>query len=159
MYPPSLLILSGCNFISIASFIMRSMYPFVLASLQVLLNSTLWPVSRACATADLSDCPSLRCRMCSLRLVSIVLFVWPIYVLPHSLDGSLGHTVYRKPMHTDLYLHAESAHHPAQKNWVLRTLVHRESIGEELQHLKKTFRKNGYSERDISHVLNSKRKQ
>jgi hypothetical protein len=68
-------------------------------------------------------------------------------------------------MHTDLYLHAESAHHPAQKNGVLRTLVQRakticdtESIGEELQHLKKTFRKNGYSERVVSHALNSKRK-
>jgi hypothetical protein len=62
-------------------------------------------------------------------------------------DGLLGHSVYRKPTHTDLYLHAESAHHPTQKNGVLRTLVHRakticdtESIGEELQHLKKTFR-------------------
>jgi hypothetical protein len=48
----------------------------------------------------------------------------------------------------------------------LRTLVHRakticdtESIGEKLQHLKKTFRKNGYSDWDISHALNSKRKQ
>jgi hypothetical protein len=34
-------------------------------------------------------------------------------------DGSLGHTVYGKPMHTDLYLHAESEHHLAQKNAVL----------------------------------------
>jgi hypothetical protein len=34
-----------------------------------------------------------------------------------------------------------------------------ESLGEDLQHLKKTLRKNGYSERDISHALNSKIKQ
>jgi hypothetical protein len=63
-------------------------------------------------------------------------------------NDSLGHTVYRNPTHTDLYLHAESEHHPAQKNGVLRTLVHRaktichtESLGEELQYLKKTFKK------------------
>jgi hypothetical protein len=38
-------------------------------------------------------------------------------------DGSLGHLVYRKPAHTDLYLHAKSEHHPAQKRAVLSTLV------------------------------------
>jgi hypothetical protein len=38
-------------------------------------------------------------------------------------DGSLGHTVYRKSTHTDLYLHAKSEHHPAQKKAVPTTLV------------------------------------
>jgi hypothetical protein len=38
-------------------------------------------------------------------------------------NGSLGHSVYRKPMHTDLYLHAKSEHHPAQKRAMLSTLV------------------------------------
>jgi hypothetical protein len=38
-------------------------------------------------------------------------------------DSSLGHTVYRKPTHTDLYIHAESAHHPAQKKGVLYSLI------------------------------------
>jgi hypothetical protein len=38
-------------------------------------------------------------------------------------DGSLGHSVYRKPTHTDLYLHAKSEHRPAQKRAVLSTLV------------------------------------
>jgi hypothetical protein len=59
----------------------------------VLLKSTLWPVSRACcATADLSGCPSLRCRMCSCLLISVVLFVCPVYVLSHShgMQHTLG---------------------------------------------------------------------
>jgi hypothetical protein len=61
-------------------------------------------------------------------------------------------------MHTDFYLHAESEHHPAQKNAVLRILVHRakticdtESLGEELQPLKRPSEKS-YSERDISSI-------
>ena len=28
-------------------------------------------------------------------------------------DGSLGHKIYRKPTHTNLYLHQNSHHHPA----------------------------------------------
>jgi hypothetical protein len=34
-------------------------------------------------------------------------------------DGSLGHRVYRKPTHTSLYLHANSHHHPSNKQTVL----------------------------------------
>jgi hypothetical protein len=40
-------------------------------------------------------------------------------------DDSLGHRVYRKPTHTNLYLHANSHHHPSNKQAVLSTLVHR----------------------------------
>ncbi|XP_033609345.1 uncharacterized protein LOC117282715 [Cryptotermes secundus] len=40
-------------------------------------------------------------------------------------DGSLGHTVYRKPTHTNLYLNAKSHHHPSSKQAALSTLVHR----------------------------------
>ena len=81
-------------------------------------------------------------------------------------DGSLGHTVYRNPTHTDLYLHANSEHHLTQKQAVMRTLVHRarmtcdtESLEEELKHLKKTFRKNGYSKKEINHALKTEIKQ
>jgi hypothetical protein len=34
-------------------------------------------------------------------------------------DGSLGYRVYRKPTHTNLYLHANSHHHPSNKQAVL----------------------------------------
>jgi hypothetical protein len=40
-------------------------------------------------------------------------------------DGSLGHKVYRKPTHTNLYLNPGSHHHPSNKQAVLATLVHR----------------------------------
>jgi hypothetical protein len=65
-------------------------------------------------------------------------------------DGSLGHTVYtyRKPTHTDLYLHSKSAHHPAQKKGILHSLIHRSrklcnavSLDKEIQHLKETLKK------------------
>jgi len=36
-------------------------------------------------------------------------------------DNTLGHQVNRKPIHTDRYLHAESHHHPAQKQSAINT--------------------------------------
>jgi hypothetical protein len=76
-------------------------------------------------------------------------------------DGSLGHKVYRKPTHTNLYLNLASHHHPSSKQAVLSTVVHRaralcdkESLHEELEFLKSTFRENGYSLKQIQHALN-----
>ena len=40
-------------------------------------------------------------------------------------DGSLGHRVYRKPTHTDRYLHYNSFHHPSIKNLVCKTFINR----------------------------------
>jgi hypothetical protein len=39
-------------------------------------------------------------------------------------DGSLGHKVYRKSTHTNLYLHQNSHHHPANKHSVHTSLIH-----------------------------------
>jgi hypothetical protein len=79
-------------------------------------------------------------------------------------DGSLGHRVYRKPTHTDLYLRAKSEHHPAQKKAVLTTLVQRDrticdanSLDAEINHLKKAFNQNGYSDRDIKQAVHHKK--
>jgi hypothetical protein len=80
-------------------------------------------------------------------------------------DGSLGHTVYRKRTHTDVYLHVHSEHHLTQKQSVMHTLVHRAKViydmesFQELEHLKKTFKKNGYSSKDINQALRTKTKQ
>ncbi|XP_046404093.1 uncharacterized protein LOC124169501 [Ischnura elegans] len=75
-------------------------------------------------------------------------------------NGRLGHSVYRKPTHTDLYLNGRSHLHPSQKAAVMSTLIHRaksicdsESLPKELLHLKKTFRQNGHNGRDISKAL------
>jgi len=66
------------------------------------------------------------------------------------LDDSLGHSVYKKPIHTDLNLHAKSEHHPSKKRAVLSTLVRRAktlcdpgSLREEIIHLKDNFQPTG----------------
>jgi hypothetical protein len=55
------------------------------------------------------------------------------------LDGTLGHTVYRKSTHTDLYLYAKSEHHPAQKRAVLTTLIRRANSTSEIHLSKKKW--------------------
>jgi hypothetical protein len=40
-------------------------------------------------------------------------------------NGSLDHRVYRKPIHTSLYLNVGSHHHPSNRQAMLSTLVHR----------------------------------
>lgn len=48
-----------------------------------------------------------------------------IQLIRHT-DGSIGHAVYRKPTHTNLYLFNQGCHHPALKGLsVLATLVDR----------------------------------
>jgi hypothetical protein len=43
-------------------------------------------------------------------------------------DGSLGHRVYRKLTHTNLYLQQNSRRSPANKQSVLTSLIHRAKI-------------------------------
>ena len=67
-------------------------------------------------------------------------------------NGSFGHDVYKKPTHTDRYLHVDSHHFPSQKFGVLNTLLTRalcisneEHVELELNHLANVFKRSGYS--------------
>jgi hypothetical protein len=67
-------------------------------------------------------------------------------------NGSIGHRVYQKPTHTNLYLNFTFYHNPSNKQAVLNTLVHRarsicdsDSIHEEQKVLINIFKDNGYS--------------
>jgi len=78
--------------------------------------------------------------------------------------GSLGHKVYRKPTHTNPYLHPLSHHHPAHKLSILSSLVHRahalcdhESLSQELDFLIITFKQNGYNDRQIERAMKPSR--
>lgn len=66
-------------------------------------------------------------------------------------NGGLGHTVYRKPTHTDRYLHAYSHHHPRHLQSVVSALSHRaydlcdpEHLESELAHVQEVLKRNGY---------------
>jgi hypothetical protein len=66
-------------------------------------------------------------------------------------DGSLGHKVCRKPTHTNLYLHQNSHHHPANKQSIPASLIQRakalcdeDSLTKELEFITTFFKDNGY---------------
>lgn len=80
-------------------------------------------------------------------------------------DGTLGHKIYRKPTHTNLYLCPMSHHHPSNKPAVLETpalldtaICEEHSLDHELEFLKNTFKENGYSFKQIQRVLSKKEK-
>lgn len=75
-------------------------------------------------------------------------------------DGTLGHQVYRKKTHTEIYLHADSYHHPLQKFSVINTLVVRalkisdsNRLNEEIEHLTSVFKNIGYEEFSIKKAI------
>ena len=75
-------------------------------------------------------------------------------------DGSLGHKVYRKPTHTDRYLHYNSFHHPSIKNSVCKTLINRAKTicevsnnNDELEHLRNVLKMNGYPRHFIDNAM------
>jgi len=66
-------------------------------------------------------------------------------------NGEMGHEVYRRKTHMDLYLHASSHHHYAQKMRVLNTLITRafrisdnDHKHKEKMHLTKALMRNGF---------------
>ena len=78
-------------------------------------------------------------------------------------DGSLGHRVYRKPTHTDRYLHYNSFHHPSIKNSVCKTLINRakticevDNIEGELEHLRSVLKMNGYPKKFIDNAMKTR---
>ena len=81
-------------------------------------------------------------------------------------DGSLDISVYRKPTHTDRYLHFKS-HHPAHvKRGLIRCLFNRakavtlshSNLSKERKHLRKVLNINGYPRRFISSATAPTRK-
>ena len=71
-------------------------------------------------------------------------------------------SIYRKPTHTDQYLHFESYHHPRIKSGImicLRTRAERvckgANVAEEKEHLCKVFIANGYPEEMTRKSLNN----
>ena len=75
-------------------------------------------------------------------------------------DGIPRHKVYWKPTHTNLYLHQNSYHHPANKQSVLSSLIHRakalcdqDSLAQELEFLTTIFKENRYSHQQIRRTM------
>ena len=78
----------------------------------------------------------------------------------HKTDLLLGHKVYRKPTHTEQYLHQNSNHQPQQKRAIIKTLVDRadrkceaQFLSTELNYLNWALQANGYSKNEITRAI------
>jgi hypothetical protein len=92
--PKSLLKLSACSWILMASFTKWSTQVIDLASTMVSLKFIKWSVSMLCSyPADLSCLYSYMSCPCSLHLVPMVRPVYPTYTLQHSQHShGIGYT-------------------------------------------------------------------
>uniref|UniRef100_A0AAR5QA52 Helix-turn-helix domain-containing protein n=1 Tax=Dendroctonus ponderosae TaxID=77166 RepID=A0AAR5QA52_DENPD len=70
------------------------------------------------------------------------------------------HMVFRKPAHTDWYLHSGSNDHPSQKIGVIKTLTERvrricepSQLERDLNHLERAFGWNGYSKNEFNRAI------
>lgn len=76
-------------------------------------------------------------------------------------QGKFRTTVYRKPTHTERYLHFDSYHPPHVKTGIIRTLVHRSKVishdsvshSQEVKHLTDVFKCNGYPQGFIKRAV------
>ena len=80
-------------------------------------------------------------------------------ILVYKKNDKLGHRVYRKPTHTDKYLHFSSFHHRSQKVAVIDSLVYRglkisdeDNLNQELDHIRSCLKDNGYP----AHLIESR---
>ena len=75
-----------------------------------------------------------------------------ILVTRDQKQGNVKTSVYRKPTHTELYLHFDSYHSPHVKTGIIRTLIQRSKViscdpdshSQEIKHLTDAFKFNGY---------------
>ncbi|XP_049822321.1 uncharacterized protein LOC126265322 [Aethina tumida] len=81
-------------------------------------------------------------------------------VLVKRVGEHLDQTVYRKPTHTDGYLHKLSNHHPSQKQGVIKTITEgakrictTHHLAEEQEHLEKTLQANGCKRLEIRRTM------
>jgi len=88
-------------------------------------------------------------------------------VVRNKEDGTFYTRVYRKPTHTDRYIHFNSYHHPQVKTNVIRTMMQRgqricslsTDLQKEKQHLREVFtKKNGYPASFVDRALNKKKR-
>ena len=86
------------------------------------------------------------------------------WMYKRSETGRLRTEVFRKPTHTDRYLHYRSYHHHSTKQGIIKTLTHRcqtiyrddEARRAEQLHLNKVFKSNGYPTGFIHRATNKK---
>lgn len=82
------------------------------------------------------------------------------FIIKRNNDSFSCHQVCGKKIHINRYLHANSHHYLAQKLDMINTLVNRafrlfnkEHLEEEIYHLSKVFKRNGYKDRQIKCIV------